>query len=139
MYAIEFRKITKRALKSRGISEGARRSPTNAHLLNPDVITLKMSARMAANLASYGRPDPKRFPTRTAVAMPILCGIWKRIEENDSRIELTASATGPSKETLSETPSHAHHSEDTMMVPDARRYESSCLTQVWLAKLTGET
>jgi hypothetical protein len=87
------------------------------YLLKTEVTRLRMRAKMAANLASYARPDPKRFPTRTAVAIPILCGIWNRIEENDNRIELTASATGPSKDTLRERPSQAHHSEDTMIVP----------------------
>ena len=72
------------------------------------------------------------------MAIPILWGIWNKIEEKDKRIELTARATGPSMDTLRETPSHAHHSDDTIIVPVAMNIER-IIDVFFLTLLTSKT
>jgi hypothetical protein len=71
-----------------------------AYLLNAEAKTAKDMATLLARLASIGWLAPSKFPIRFAAALPPLDGTWNRIEEKESKTELTASGTSPRVATI---------------------------------------
>lgn len=95
-----------------------------------------MLARLA-HFASHARPAPNKLPTLTALAIPSDAGTWKKVEALESRHDCAARLVGPRRDAAKAHTSHAHHSDETMIVPARPREVTVPSLEKMCSSLTG--